>query len=206
MGWGRGQGSDSGGGGWTKGGLPGNLGQAARLILSNADLVRLQSAPSARALPAAARRRHIGRIAGVDVRLVDGLLVGGPSASDQLVDSLRLVTLRLPLLRAVDWWHGLAAATGCRGQRSARASRVRMAATCTLPFFFGGEGTRPKLGGFETLYAPSWARGDAILLKQLNRSQQRGCQRPGPVDNTSKLSCRTTLLLTAASQSLSVGC
>ena len=170
--------------------MPGNLGQAARLILSNADLVRLQSAPSARALPAAARRRHIGRIAGVDVRLVDGLLVGGPSASDQLVDSLRLVALRLPLLRAVDWWHGLAAATGCRGQRSARASRVRMAATCTLPFFFGGEGTRPKLGGFETLYAPSWARGDAILLKQLNRSQQRGCDRQGPLPNTSKLSCR----------------
>ena len=152
----------------------------ARLILSKADIARLHAAASARAL-LVARRHRIGRVAGVDVRLVDGLLVGGPSAPDQLVYSLCLVALSLPLLRAVDWWHGLPQPQLAEVSTGARVARVRTAATCALPFLFGGEGTRPKRGGFETLYALSCARGDAIAIKLrtilCNRSRGRGARR-----------------------------
>ena len=139
----------------------------ARLILSKADIARLHAAASARAL-LVLRRHRIGRVAGVDVRLVDGLLVGGPSAPDQLVDSLRLVALSLSLLRAVDWWHGLPQPQLAEVSTGARVARVRTAATRTLPFLFGGDGTRPKRGGFETLYALSCARGDAIADQVAN--------------------------------------
>ena len=152
----------------------------ARLILSKADIARLHAAASARAL-LVARRHRIGRVAGVDVRLVDGLLVGGPSASDQLVYSLCLVALSLPLLRAVDGWHGLPPPQLAEVSTGARVARVRTAATCALPFLFGGEGTRPKRGGFETLYALSCARGDAIAIKLrtilCNRSRGRRARR-----------------------------
>lgn len=148
----------------------GNLGQEARLLLSKADLTLLHAAASARALRSAARRRRIGRVAGVNVRLVDGLLVSRQSASDQLVDPLRLVALGFPLLSAVDWWRGLPQPQVAEVS-AARASRVRMAAARTLPFLFGGEGVTPKAGGFPTLYAPRAARGDAIANRSL---QQRG--------------------------------